>query len=853
MNTAVNNALTRCFAERRIVFWYDDGGKCRAEFDDVELDGVDKIVIDHNEFGIKYRILEEKPNGKFLLYSPKAQPAAAEDWLYDLYLAGTSFSTDPAAMVISEMGFPDDENMRKFLGEKTLAFFKSEQRKRDVKNLLAQLERRPVAEEVELALMCAVCKVREHLKIEHVLYVLLKELSENKTDRIDEFAKYELEPALWKRLCTDYGYRNATSPSIVDFANKLFHDAYYPAVRDERYQLSHAALSFFNDWKNGVRTRETFKSLSKDIADKLNVSADIATVPVENFGSLDVFREIDVQIIKHLVADAERGCIRVDDAARVIGQRKDGCYWLDFANAYQACDAAIRFFSALSTTDLTSADAVDAINRYAGSWYLIDQQYRLFVENFNEAKKADDNTVDLFSSLKAKVDGYYVNNYLMKQSVDFQRHLNGLSEWKFDGVKAQNDFWKDWIANAGVSVCVIISDALRYEIGKELAELIESTHRYSAAITPMVSMLPSYTQLGMAALLPHERLDICGGQERLMNGWVYVDGKPTKGITARKDILEAVSEPKATAISYKDVMSMTKPQCRQWQSSASVLYVYHDTIDKRGDKRETEDETVAAAREAIEEIAKLISKVGGDYRINKFIVTADHGFIYQDCELDASQYVGDEDCINTANVCKSRFAIGRQLTDSSVLANYSSEQLGIEPGADIRIAKGIMRMRRQGSGVKFIHGGASLQEIVVPVVEIQHVRSSREDVVPVDAEILIDGAGRITTNRFNVSVYQASPVGEDFSERIVRLSLRSQHGELLSDEVQMVLDSEAATVQDRTKSTMLTLNHAANVMGSGSVVLKMETGRKRANGRIDFDAYKEKPMSLRLAVANFFD
>ena len=76
--------------------------------------------------------------------------------------------------------------------------------------------------------------------------------------------------------------------------------------------------------------------------------------------------------------------------------------------------------------------------------------------------------------------------------------------------------------------------------------------------------------------------------------------------------------------------------------------------------------------------------------------------------------------------------------------------------------------------------------------------------------------------------------------------------DILQEAVQ-VLDSEADTVQDRTKSTMLTLNHAANVMGSGSVVLKMETGKARAGGRIDFDVYKEKPMTLRLAVANFFD
>ena len=854
MNNAVKNALERCFTEKRIVFWYDEGGKCRGEFDEVEIDGVDKLVIAGNEFGIKYKILFEKPEGKFLVYSPKAQPEAAGDWLYDLYLSGTSFSTDPKSMVISEMGFPDEEDVRRVITEKMLPFFKSEQRKRDVKTLMTSMGCGVLsAEELELILISLLCKVKDHVKVEYVLAALLKELSEGKSDKIDELSKYGLEPALWKRLGIDYGYRNATNPSMVDFANKLFHDAFYPAIRDERYQLSHAALAFFNDWKNGGKTQETFKTLSKAMAAKMGVATDVAGVAVTEFGALDVFREIDEQIVKTLVAEAERGSMRADDAARIISQRKDGCFWLEFASAYQACDAAVRFFAALSTVDLSSSDAEDAISKYASTWYRIDQYYRLFVEHYNEAKKADENAVDLFAALKGKVDGFYVNNYLMKQSVSFQGHVNAMTGWKFGGVKMQRDFWKDWIANAGVNVCVIISDALRYEIGKELAEAIEATHRYSATITPMVSMLPSYTQLGMAALLPHETLDICGGPERLMNGWVYADGKPTKGLAARKAVLEAVSAPKATAIKYKDVMSMTKADCRKWQSSANVLYVYHNVIDERGDKQASEDETAASAREAIADIAKLISKVGGDYRIHKFIVTADHGFIYQDCELDASQYVGNEACLDHANVCKSRFVIGKQLAGSSVLANYTSEQLGLEPGADIRIAKGIMRMHRQGSGVKFVHGGASLQEIVVPVIEIQHVRSNRADVVPVDAEILVDGAGRITTNRFSVSVYQTAPVGDEFSKRIVRLTLQSQHGELLSDEVQLVLDSEADTVQDRTKSTMLTLNHAANVMGSGSVVLKMETGKERGNGRIDYDVYKEKPMTLRLAVANFFD
>ena len=44
---------------------------------------------------------------------------------------------------------------------------------------------------------------------------------------------------------------------------------------------------------------------------------------------------------------------------------------------------------------------------------------------------------------------------------------------------------------------------MRYEIGDELLSLIRQEDRYSAELEPALSMLPSYTQLGMAALLPN--------------------------------------------------------------------------------------------------------------------------------------------------------------------------------------------------------------------------------------------------------------------------------------------------------------------------------------------------------------
>ena len=50
----------------------------------------------------------------------------------------------------------------------------------------------------------------------------------------------------------------------------------------------------------------------------------------------------------------------------------------------------------------------------------------------------------------------------------------------------------------------------------------------------MISSLPSYTQLGMASLLPNNELEI-----KSTDDTVYVDGKSSKGKDARIKILQS--------------------------------------------------------------------------------------------------------------------------------------------------------------------------------------------------------------------------------------------------------------------------------------------------------------------------
>ena len=110
--------------------------------------------------------------------------------------------------------------------------------------------------------------------------------------------------------------------------------------------------------------------------------------------------------------------------------------------------------------------------------------------------------------------------------------------WEAYPVVQQKAFFEHWVRpylRKDKRICVIISDAMRYEIGDELLGLIRQEDRYSAELEPALSTLPSYTQLGMAALLPNKSLVIADND----TGTVLVAGPSSQGTVNRTKNLQA--------------------------------------------------------------------------------------------------------------------------------------------------------------------------------------------------------------------------------------------------------------------------------------------------------------------------
>ena len=139
----------------------------------------------------------------------------------------------------------------------------------------------------------------------------------------------------------------------------------------------------------------------------------------------------------------------------------------------------------------------------------------------------------------------------------------------------------------------------------------------------------------MASLLPSGELGIPVPS----NANVTHNTNPTVGIINRAKILDKeISKDNPYVSKVSDFLNLKSMECRETIKDHNVIYLYHDRIDAVGDSKKTEGNVFEAVEDSIEELIKLVKKIGVAGSVNIFI-TADHGFIYQNQVIDDSDYL----------------------------------------------------------------------------------------------------------------------------------------------------------------------------------------------------------------------
>ncbi|MCA9260128.1 MAG: BREX-1 system phosphatase PglZ type A, partial [Planctomycetales bacterium] len=632
-----------------------------------------------------------------------------------------------------------------------------------------------------------------------------------------------------------YGYMNE-KPSILDFVIELFKSCYAMATGGQ-VLLNGESLVFLKRWKDSLRHKDSFEKLSNRCAKHLNIEEDLNRREFRDLLEVDYFELIDLKILSDLAGEVRGSTITAGECAQHVRERRVGHWFSSFVNAYEALAKAAQFNETLTRAKIEVESFDQGIRVYKESLYLVDQLYRQFHYCCRRS-----GCVTLLGELAQEVDNRYVNRFLRPLGDAWQGHVDQLEQWKPAAGSRHSEFFNRHVGafrEKGNKVCIVVSDALRYEAGAELATMIRQEDRYEAKIGHLVTTLPSYTQLGMAALLPHDTLAI------RTDGSVAVDGRSSQGLASRQAILDARMPGKATALKADELLSMGREDSRALTRDHEVVYIYHNRIDKTGHSLDTEKDVFLAAGEAIDELLTIIKKLF-NANASSVLVTADHGFLYQQT-VDESDYSVAEPG-GEVLYSDRRFIIGRGLTEVDGVKKFASEQLGLAGDLEVVVPKSINRFRKKGSAARFAHGGCTLQEVVVPLIDVTKRRTSDQTVVEVD--LIPTSSIVISTGQLAVALHQTSPVTEKVRPRVLRIGLYADDGTPISDEHDLVFDLASENPREREIKVKLVLAKEADAYNGKPVSLQLKTS---IQGTSHYEPYKSTPYTLRRSFTSDFD
>lgn len=827
----IKEVLSKLYEKHRILIWYDEKEEVRADFEAVNLKGVEKVEIQNNEFGLKYRVLRQAPEQQFLLYRAGAIPDDLENWLLDVQLAYGEFRADQVALWLAELGlgfeFTDIIAAHKL-------FFKSAVRLRQLRTLL-----KPDDTALDIQYKMLAVATDTEPRLDTIVESLLAAYADGKDDKISLLTRCKLDAFLWKRLQRAYGY-TSEAPSIEDFVITLFKSCYALEL-GEQAALGSEALLFVKRWKDSTRHQKAFEIVSVQIADVLNIEADLIERAHDTLGSLDLFELVDRRVVQGLVHDVVRRTLPLEAVVECIRLRRKS-HWFDrYAHLYEAIEAGAALLAAIEPLNLHISSLTQGVEHYAQTWFRIDQLYRLFIYHSTSS-----GLVSLLESLSKEVENRYTNQFLLKINDSWQRCVDGAEQWLAPGIALQTRFFAETVApflKKGKKVVVIISDALRFEAAEELVRKIRQEDRYEAELAPALSAIPSYTQLGMAALLPHKKLSFSSKKD----GTIQIDDEPTQGIANRNKILNRRLSGKGKAVRAKDFLKMNREESRALFRENDVVYLYHNLIDKVGDSRDSEHRVFDAVADALEELVLMVKRLAAANASN-FLIGADHGFIYQHQPLDESDYLTEAPQGEEILGQDRRFVYGKGLLATPGFKKFAFANAGLDGDLELLFPKSINRLRKRGSGSRYVHGGLSLQEVVVPVIHVNKKRES--DVEQVEVDLLGRSSKTITTGQLVVAFFQRDPVTEKRQPRTLTAGFYTQEGELISDTHELVFDFTSENERERELRQQFVLTKAAGESYGQEVILKV---LERIGSSTHTRAYKTDRYVLKRALDTDFD
>ena len=397
----------------------------------------------------------------------------------------------------------------------------------------------------------------------------------------------------------------------------------------------------------------------------------------------------------------------------------------------------------------------------------MDSLQREFEQSVSQYEWRDvEGLMDPLKSLGRKAYGRLAE----KVQLIFTKYLQQ-SGWPLNGYLSNNEVFDTLVAprltQSGHKIAYIMVDALRYEVGVALERQLAEEGQVE--LRPAMAQLPSVTPVGMASLLPGAQ----GGLRLVKNEnsfLPYINDQLVSTVPQRMELIRQLYGQRFEEARLEKFVR-DKPKL---DPNIDLLVLRSVEIDSNFENNpESAPGELVNALQRIRVAVNLLKKAG----FREVIIATDHGFF-----MNSHAGAGDTcpkplgDWINIHNRC----LLGEGGEDANHY-NLPTEKLGTQ--GDFSRLAGPLSLAAYRTGLLYYHGGASLQELVVPVILLKFHETDQPEVQ--QAKITLNykqGAKRITTRMpvFDISVESQDLFSQDTYFEIL-LEAQDKRGEVVGE------------------------------------------------------------------------
>lgn len=796
-----------------VLFIFDRMNIIQTELDDIqEWDGeyIYK-VFDGAWFNIKYAIENDwKDKRVVLLFPEHVYPHTEEQQLsfplLDMLKANMEYKEEDYASFMQQYNLP--EKYRGFVKKNIGEIMSS----RVSAILNGHIDRTSFCEDMVCrAFISNYLGDKKLLEWEQLLIkIMILDGTAEEKKRIDFWHKmgknFDASKALSDKLSKLFGLtlKSGVPQRMKSIAESLKYNSItqlLDAVPGDSYKQYKISNSVVLDQINKIYELGTHDRLlsEKFVQTMQNLAADIKEEEIINIYGIDanyfylteslcwpILKEV---VEKKLMADPEQ----VNDRMRELSLK------LPVDSNIQI---AIRFIeqSALYYTQVRGLGTLklnstkEYVEKYGEEFYLVDLYYRRTLEAYHELVTKENPIEQTLNTAKRQLDLEYakITNVL---NLEWLTCVQEKGAWFTEtGLKRQEDFYINE-ADASVKQVVIISDGLRYEVAMELMQEL-AKEKHVATMSAYQAMLPTETKYCKNALLPHHSLAFDGKDMIVDDTVLTTTEQRTAHLSKYRD--------GAICVRYEDVMNGEVQSMREL-FKRPLVYIYHDVIDRTGHSQNPFD-VIGDCRKAIEQLAVLIKRLHATWNVTNVLLTSDHGFLYNDKKFEEKDkhHIDDMAIEKTTRYYLTDSHDSRDGIVKFPLGKVSS--IKTDTPLMVAVPEGTNRLFASG-GYNYVHGGASLQEMIIPVIKSVRKKINKTEKVGV---ALMNHNLNMVSSRLKFQMIQSEAVSMMVMERKVICCIYNGD-EPVTQEMEVTLNSTDATnLNNRVYEVTLNLNKSVH-------------------------------------------